>query len=141
MVILLVEKTPRLDAITCEFCGPPPGGSSNGKSVSAISGHRDIPCVLLLDDPANELFLSAGLGADRILTPRIPKSHCPFRALPTLCKISIQFNPGIHHGNGLACVRWCLLYYNRHSRICTAVLRFSPTRFIPRCPFPDLPET
>jgi hypothetical protein len=92
MVILLVEKTPRLDAITCEFCGPPPGGSSNGKSVSAISGHRDIPCVLLLDDPANELFLSVGLGADRILTPASqnhtalsePCQHCvksPFSSI------------------------------------------------------------
>jgi hypothetical protein len=39
----------------------------HGNSASAISGHPDIPCVLLLDDPANELFLSAGLGADRIL--------------------------------------------------------------------------
>jgi hypothetical protein len=29
----------------------------------------DIPCLFLLDDPANELFfLSVGLGAHRILT-------------------------------------------------------------------------
>ncbi len=27
--------------------------------------------MLLLDDPTNELLLSAGLGADRILTPRL----------------------------------------------------------------------
>ena len=39
-----------------------------GKSASAISGDPDILCFLLLDDPTNELFLSAGLGADRILT-------------------------------------------------------------------------
>jgi hypothetical protein len=38
------------------------------QNSSAISGHPDIPCFLLLDDPANELFLSAGLGAGRILT-------------------------------------------------------------------------
>jgi hypothetical protein len=34
----------------------------------AISGRPDVRCFLLLDDPANELFLSAGLGTDRILT-------------------------------------------------------------------------
>jgi hypothetical protein len=45
----------------------------HGKTTSAISGHPDIPCFLLLDDPANELFLSAGLGAGRILTPAHPK--------------------------------------------------------------------
>jgi hypothetical protein len=43
------------------------GGSSNGEPASAISGHPDIPCFLLLDDPANEIFLPAGLGTDRIL--------------------------------------------------------------------------
>ncbi len=37
-------------------------------SSSAISGDPDIPYFLLLDDPANELFLSVGLGAHRILT-------------------------------------------------------------------------
>ena len=42
-------------------------GTSNGKPASAISGHPDIPWFLLLDDPADELFLSAGLGAGRIL--------------------------------------------------------------------------
>ena len=47
-----------------------PGGFSRGKTSSAISGHPHIPCVLLLDDLANELFLSAGLGARRILTHR-----------------------------------------------------------------------
>jgi hypothetical protein len=46
-----------------------PGGFIRGKTSSAISGHPDIPCFLLLDDPANELFLSVGLGADRILAP------------------------------------------------------------------------
>ena len=40
----------------------------HGKPASAISGDPDIPCFLLLDDPANELFLSAGLGVHRILT-------------------------------------------------------------------------
>jgi hypothetical protein len=46
-----------------------PGGFIRGKTSSAISGDPDIPYFLLLDDPANELFLSAGLGADRILSP------------------------------------------------------------------------
>jgi hypothetical protein len=41
--------------------------SSNGKPVSAMSGDPDIPCFLLLNDPANELLLSVGLGAHRIL--------------------------------------------------------------------------
>ena len=45
-----------------------PGGF-RGKTSSAIFGHPDIPCFLLLDDPANELFLSVGLGTDSILTP------------------------------------------------------------------------
>ena len=40
----------------------------HGKPASAISGHPDVPCFLLLDDTLNELFLSAGLGSDRILT-------------------------------------------------------------------------
>jgi hypothetical protein len=40
----------------------------HGKPASAISADPDIPCFLLLDDPANELFLSLGLGADCILT-------------------------------------------------------------------------
>jgi hypothetical protein len=31
----------------------------------------DIPCFLLLDDPIDELLLSLGLGARRILTPRL----------------------------------------------------------------------
>jgi hypothetical protein len=38
---------------------------------SAISGHPDIPCFLLLEDPINELLLSLGLGGRRILTPRL----------------------------------------------------------------------
>jgi hypothetical protein len=41
--------------------------SSNGKPVSAMSGNPDIPCFLLLNDPANELLLPAGLGTNRIL--------------------------------------------------------------------------
>jgi hypothetical protein len=41
----------------------------HGKTSSAISGHPDIPCFLLLNDAANELFVSVGLGADCILTP------------------------------------------------------------------------
>jgi len=45
--------------------------SSVAKLSSAISGRPDIPCFLLLDDPANELLLSVGLGADCILTPRL----------------------------------------------------------------------
>jgi hypothetical protein len=39
-----------------------PGGSSIGNSASVIFGDPDIPCFLLLDDSANELFLC-------ILTP------------------------------------------------------------------------
>jgi hypothetical protein len=38
-----------------------------GKTSSTNPGDRDIPYFLLLDDPANELFLSAGLGAYRVL--------------------------------------------------------------------------
>jgi hypothetical protein len=34
-----------------------------------LSGRHDIPCFLLLDDPTNELFLSAELGTDCILAP------------------------------------------------------------------------
>jgi hypothetical protein len=45
-----------------------PGAFIRDKTSSAISGYPDVPCFLLFDDPANELFLSAGLGADRILT-------------------------------------------------------------------------
>ena len=56
----------------------------HGKPASAISGHPDIPCFLLLDDPANELFLPVGLGADRILTPAHAKTTLPF---PTLRNI------------------------------------------------------
>jgi hypothetical protein len=41
----------------------------HGKPASAISADPDIPCFLLLDDPANELFLSLGLGAGRVLSP------------------------------------------------------------------------
>ena len=44
--------------------------SFRGKTSSAISSDPDIPCFLLLDDPANELLLSVGLGAYRILTHR-----------------------------------------------------------------------
>jgi hypothetical protein len=40
----------------------------HGKTSSAISGDPDIPCFLLFDEPANELLLSVGLGAGRILT-------------------------------------------------------------------------
>jgi hypothetical protein len=39
----------------------------HGKPASAISGHPDIPCFLLLDDPANEQLPSIGLGAHRVL--------------------------------------------------------------------------
>ena len=45
-----------------------PGGFIRGKTSSPISDHSDIPSFLLLDDPANELFLSVGLGVNRILT-------------------------------------------------------------------------
>ena len=44
------------------------GGIIHGKTTLAISCYPDIPCFLLLDDPANELLLSVGLGANRILT-------------------------------------------------------------------------
>jgi hypothetical protein len=54
------------------------------QTCSAISGDRHIPCFLLLDDLANELFLSVGLGADRILTPAHAKTTLPF---PTLRNI------------------------------------------------------
>jgi hypothetical protein len=55
------------------------------QNSSAISGHPDIPCFLLLDDPANKLFLSAGLGAHRIVAMPLP-----FQAMPplTICFIS-----------------------------------------------------
>jgi hypothetical protein len=70
----------RLSAISCPESGVRRGFTIwaaknntgriiHGKPASAISGHPDIPCFLLLDDPANELFLSVGLGADRILAP------------------------------------------------------------------------
>src|SRR4029453_14427692 len=45
-----------------------PGGSSIGNSASVIFGDPDIPCFLLLDDPANELLLPAGLGTDCVLS-------------------------------------------------------------------------
>jgi hypothetical protein len=57
-------------------------------NCSAISGHPDIPCFLLLDDPANELLLSAGLGAHRILTSEATGD--PSRPAARLCKISSQ---------------------------------------------------
>jgi hypothetical protein len=43
-----------------------PGGFIHGKPASALSGHPDISRFLLLDDPADELFLPAGLGTDHI---------------------------------------------------------------------------
>jgi len=43
-------------------------GRIPGKPASAISGRPDIPCFLLLDDPANELLLPFGLGTNRIQT-------------------------------------------------------------------------
>ena len=43
------------------------GGFIRGKTSAAISGHPDIPCFLLLDDVGNELLLSVGLDANRIL--------------------------------------------------------------------------
>jgi hypothetical protein len=45
-----------------------------------ISGHPDIPYFLLLNDPANELLLPVGLGADRILTPIGGPSKASWRA-------------------------------------------------------------
>jgi hypothetical protein len=39
-----------------------------GKTSSAISGHPDVPCFLLLDHSANELLLPVRLSAGRILT-------------------------------------------------------------------------
>jgi hypothetical protein len=45
------------------------GGFIRGKTSSAISGRPDIPYFLLLDNAADELLLSAELGAYRILTP------------------------------------------------------------------------
>jgi hypothetical protein len=55
-----------------------PGGFIRGKTSSGISGHPDIPCILLLDDPANKLLLPVGLGAHRILTPVFfqPRTIC-----------------------------------------------------------------
>jgi len=41
----------------------------HGKPASAIFGDPDVPCLLLLNDPANEQLLPVGLGAYRILTP------------------------------------------------------------------------
>jgi hypothetical protein len=43
-----------------------PGRIIHGKTSSAISGDPDVSYFLLLDDPANELLLPFGLGADRI---------------------------------------------------------------------------
>jgi hypothetical protein len=43
-------------------------GFIRGETFSAISGDPDISCFLLLDDSVNELLLSLGLGASRILT-------------------------------------------------------------------------
>jgi hypothetical protein len=42
-----------------------------GKTTSTIPGEPDIPCFLLVDDPANELLLPFGLGSHRILPPRL----------------------------------------------------------------------
>jgi len=68
-----------LRAISCAECNvgvgydtgqrrTAPGGFIRGQTPSAISSHPDIPCFLLLDDPANELSVCAKLGAERILT-------------------------------------------------------------------------
>jgi hypothetical protein len=46
------------------------GRINPGKTSSAITGQPDIPCFLLLDDPADELLLSLGLGTHRI-NPRL----------------------------------------------------------------------
>ena len=40
------------------------GGIIHGKTTLAISCYPDIPCFLLLDDPADKLLLPVGLGAD-----------------------------------------------------------------------------
>jgi hypothetical protein len=42
--------------------------SSTAQLLRLSLATPEIPCFLLLDDPANELFLSAGLGAHRVLT-------------------------------------------------------------------------
>src|SRR5262245_29279132 len=39
----------------------------HGKTASATFGDPDVSCFLLLDDPANELFLSVRLGTDCVL--------------------------------------------------------------------------
>jgi len=44
--------------------------SPNGKTTAVIPRHLDVSGFLLLDDPANELLLPAGLGADRVLPIR-----------------------------------------------------------------------
>jgi hypothetical protein len=49
------------------------GRIDHAKAASAITVYLDIP-RLLLNDAANELFLSAGLGADRILTTALADS-------------------------------------------------------------------
>ena len=43
-----------------------------GKPASVITNHSDVPCFLL-DDPANELLLPAGLGVGRVLTSELPQ--------------------------------------------------------------------
>jgi hypothetical protein len=45
-----------------------PGEIIYDKSASAISGDPYISCFLLLDDAADELRLSPGLGAGRVIT-------------------------------------------------------------------------
>jgi hypothetical protein len=50
-----------------------PEGFIRGKTPSPVPGDPDIPSCLLLDDPINELLLSVGLCADRVL---IPNRHC-----------------------------------------------------------------
>jgi hypothetical protein len=53
----------RMDRLALKFHFPVIVSST----VQFSTSHPDIPCFLLLDDPADELLLSAGLGTDRIL--------------------------------------------------------------------------
>jgi hypothetical protein len=51
-----------------------PGGIIRGKTFSAISGRPDIPCFLLLGDPANELLLTRWIGHRSHFNPSIGRS-------------------------------------------------------------------
>jgi hypothetical protein len=92
------------------ICDMGPGKNSigriiRGKPASAISGDPDIFCFLLLDDLANELFLSAGLGSDRILNTEQPRPRLPLLFLSILAPCPRigrrEFLPGVQSADDL----------------------------------------